>query len=191
MNRRDFFKLESRNVAEIAVNVVDEVVTTRVNWIRPPFALSEMDFLITCTRCQSCVAACSQKVIFPLSVKSGVTVVRTPAMGLLNKACLLCEDWPCVTACKSGALKRPDDEGSMPQLARVSIDKSLCLPWIGPECGGCSDSCPFPETLLWSRDMKPSVNSEKCVGCGLCRQSCILECKAISIAPNEEALSPC
>ena len=109
MNRREFFKTGFQKVSKTLVEAADEHVKQKaLHWIRPPYALNELEFLLACTRCDKCIEACPHDVIFPLPARRGARVTGTPAMNLLNKGCHLCEDWPCVTACEPGALKRPE-----------------------------------------------------------------------------------
>ena len=53
----------------------------------------------------ACIKACPHEIVFPLSPNNGAEVMNTPALDLLNKGCHLCEDWPCVNACETNALK--------------------------------------------------------------------------------------
>jgi ferredoxin-type protein NapG len=105
-------------------------------------------------------------------------------MDLLNKACHLCNDWPCVEACEPGALIHPEQESdeveSLPYIAHVEINTQTCLPYLGPECGACASSCPVPGALLWDME-KPRIDPETCVGCSLCREACIANPKAVTI----------
>ncbi len=187
MDRRDFFR---RGVASLTKAVV-EGVKPGINaqaghWIRPPYALDELDFLLACTRCGACIEACPHDVIFSLPFRSGIKAANTPALDLLHKSCHLCTDWPCVTACEPAALLQcpaPDhDEKTipLPDIATARIETSQCLPYKGPECGACQGVCPVPEAMVWVLG-KPRIDPEHCVGCGLCREACILEAKAISI----------
>ena len=184
MDRRDFFKHLGRKTTEKVVEHVEQrIVQKAAHWIRPPYAIAELEFLLACTRCDACIEACPHKVIFPLPARRGGDVVKTPALDLLNRGCQLCHEWPCVTACEPGALKRPELEGEevpLPKLAKALIETSACLPYQGPDCGACEGSCPVPGALLW-QDFKPSINLENCTGCALCREACIVEPKAISI----------
>jgi ferredoxin len=71
----------------------------------------------------------------------------------------------------------------------VRIDTETCLPYLGPECGACADSCPVPGALRWEGGLRPVIDDEICTGCALCRQACILDPKAIGIAafiPDDE-----
>jgi ferredoxin-type protein NapG len=185
MDRRDFFRSAIAKTGEKVMEHADRKVASQaVHWVRPPFAQPELEFLLTCTRCGDCTNACPHQVIFPLAVRCGARVAGTPALDLTNKGCHLCEDWPCVKSCDVGALKLPyieeSEELATPTLARASVDTSECLPYKGPECGACAGSCPVPDALTWDRQ-KPRIDPEVCVGCGLCREACIVEPKAIRV----------
>jgi len=196
LDRRGFFRLGLQKTAQFAINEAEERANRRARgWIRPPFAISELDFLLKCTRCDQCMEACPHDVLFPLCQKQGLDVISTPAMDLMNKGCHLCHDWPCVTACETGALFSPpqnDPDATIqteqdglsdpviPKLALASIDPQNCLPYMGPECGACADSCPQPDALIWNGP-KPFIDPDHCVGCGLCREVCVANPKAISI----------
>jgi len=212
MDRRSFFRSAldkgSKTIGKAVVKAADAKVKQQaLRWIRPPFAINELEFLLSCTRCTDCIDACPHDVIFALSAKTGARSVATPALDLLNKGCHLCEDWPCVSACEAQSLKLPDDEqanqtssdddsddnNAKPQLessttnkvhaklARVSINETHCLPFSGPECGACISSCPVDGALTLDM-VKPVIDALLCSGCGLCRQACITEPKAIDIA---------
>jgi len=87
-------------------------------------------------------------------------VVGTPAMDLLNKGCHLCDNWPCINACDTGALKLPEDDEAgeiiVQQFAKASIDTSKCWLYAGPECGACAYSCKIDGVLIWECE-KPSI----------------------------------
>jgi len=68
----------------------------------------------------------------------------------------------------------------LPQLARMRIDTQRCLPYLGPECGACADSCPVEGAMSWSSE-KPFIDEQLCTGCALCREACVLEPGAIEI----------
>lgn len=197
LDRSDFFRLGRNKAAKAAVDIAEARAEQRAKrYIRPPFALRELDFLIKCTRCGDCIEACPHEVIFPLSARLGIEIVSTPALDLANDDCRLCKDWPCVTACKPGALQLPepdnpeeDEEKSAilgPRLAEAIIDPRHCLPYLGPECGICGSVCPVPGAIEWEGS-RPKINSDVCTGCALCRVACITEPKAIAITPISAA----
>ncbi|MEA3413378.1 MAG: hypothetical protein U9R74_17855 [Pseudomonadota bacterium] len=186
MDRRAFFRRGLKEVAEVAVKHADAQACGRAErWIRPPYALAELEFLLSCTRCGECAAACPHGVVFPLPARLGAQVMGTPALDLLNKGCHLCEDWPCVVACEPEALRLPEaDEEEAPRppprIAVASIDTRSCLPYSGPECGACAASCPVPGALFWTGE-RPRIDPGLCTGCALCREACIVEPSAIHI----------
>ena len=198
LDRRAFFKRGLKKVSRTVVSYADRKATQKATqWIRPPFAIDELDFTLACSRCGDCISACSYGVIFPLPGSYGASVVNTPAMDLKNKACHLCEDWPCVTACEPAVLKFPEPEKqeveqpdtvadtiskpvSPPKMAWVKISTDSCLPYLGPECGACRSSCKVEGALSWDLT-RPVINHDLCCGCGLCRQACITDPSSITI----------
>ena len=185
MERREFFRLGARKAAETVVRMASERAENRArNWLRPPFARPELEFLLCCTRCDDCIVACPHDVIFKLPAQYGIEAAGTPAMDLTNRGCHFCEGWPCVAACEQNTLALAEDA---PRLATVQIDTDVCLPYSGPECGACADSCPVPGALEWRDGVKPHINQDICTGCALCREACITEPKAINVsAPADE-----
>ena len=188
LNRRDFFRKGIKSATEASDRRSLEL--SRL-WFRPPFAIDELSFLDQCSRCGDCLRVCLTGVIIPLPEKYGSRASGTPVMDLLNKACSLCEDWPCVQVCKPRALRTPiaaDDSADSNQdiplrpMATAAVDVAACIPYLGPECGACADSCPVEGALKWAGD-KPTIDVKYCVGCGLCRQACVTDPKSIRILP--------
>ena len=200
MDRRDFFRRGFSKATEVAVKVADKRVSEKAkHWIRPPFAIPELDFLLACTRCNACIEACPHDVIFPLAARLGADVANTPALDLLKSGCHLCDDWPCVNACEPDVLTFMDKESEsidyseafkadtiktriVEKFANAKIDESVCLPFSGPECGACVSVCSVEGALTLVQE-KPVIDQNLCVGCAMCREACIVEDKAISITP--------
>ncbi len=192
LKRRDLLKLGARKTAGAAAHLAGiKAAWAAENWLRPPFALDELAFELTCTRCDKCIEACEHGVLFKLPARFGLHVAGTPAMDLAKRGCHMCEDWPCVAACEPNALAMavaqvaPEEDGRqpppMPKLASVAIDTKACLPYLGPECGACAHSCPVPGALLWPDGIKPVIDPDACTGCALCREACIAEPKAVTV----------
>lgn len=196
MDRREFFNRGAAKVAQVVTkHAVQKARDNASRWIRPPYSIDEFDFLMACNRCGDCIDACPENIIFPLSAKLGAAVFNTPAMNLKNQACLLCEDWPCVSACEKEALKihitseqsidaeefNETDKMSapLPKIATIHINTKTCLPYNGPECGACR-ICPVDGAMTWLME-KPSINESVCTGCALCREACITEPKSIHV----------
>jgi ferredoxin-type protein NapG len=190
MDRRGFFKNIAYKASEKPVGVIEPKVARRAaNWIRPPYALDETDFLLACTRCDRCVEACPHQVIFKLSTRLGDLVATTPALDLLKKGCHQCEDWPCVNACEDKALVLPklypeagqdETEAELPKMALAEINTKTCLPYSDTECTACANSCPVLGALTWDMTL-PSINLLLCTGCGMCREACVADPKAVNI----------
>jgi ferredoxin-type protein NapG len=202
MDRRGFFKSIANKASDKPVEIVEKKINRRAaNWIRPPYALDEVDFLSACSRCDRCIKACPHQVIFKLPERLGAQVAFTPALDLLKKGCHQCEDWPCVNACKDMALVIPDPESSpneidengtgpepeLPKMARAEINSQTCLPYNGAECNACADSCPVPGALTWDMTL-PIINLLLCTGCGMCREACIVDSKAVNIKSLHNSL---
>ncbi len=188
MDRREFFRRGISKIADSAVKNIDEKAANNAKrWIRPPYAKTELEFLLACTRCNACIEACPHNIIFPLAIKNGAQVANTPALDLLNKGCHLCVEWPCVNACQEAALQVPLNETEtalepeLPRLAKAVINIESCLPYNGPECGACAAACTVAGALAWQSE-RPSINVELCTGCAMCREQCITEPKAILIS---------
>lgn len=200
LKRREFFSLGVKKVAKISTDLVKATNNLRAqNWIRPPFSQPEDGFLLHCTKCSDCITACPHTVLFRLPAHLGSRIEGTPAMDLLNHGCHMCHDWPCVTACETGALAYPeaDEEASdengndgdaekpavLPmKFAQVEINQNTCLPYSGPECSACRQACPVPGAMIWEGGLRPVVDNAVCTGCALCRESCIMDPKAIDIS---------
>jgi ferredoxin-type protein NapG len=185
--RRDLFRRGGKKIAGVASQIAAATAANRADgWIRPPFAIDELEFLLRCTQCDKCAEACPHDVIFALPARTGRHAAGTPAMNLLRRGCHMCVDWPCVAACEPDALNRPEADEERPpeppKLAAAKIDQTTCLPYSGPECGACASACPVPGALNWAGGTRPVIDQEHCTGCALCREACITDPKAIQIS---------
>lgn len=186
-SRRAFFRRVAGKAAEKVVEHAQAKIEARATrWVRPPFALPELEFILACTRCGDCIEACPHNTLFPLPSHYGADVAVTAALDVLNGGCHLCEDWPCVAACEPKALTFPQESDTAPEsvtrkfpkLAHAEIITTDCLPYQGPECGACEGSCLVPNALVW-RGTKPIIDMLYCTGCGLCREACIANPPAV------------
>ena len=181
-SRRNLFRNAFKKTGEVVLKEAErKVEKASARFVRPPGSGSELEFLATCTRCGDCVPACPHETIFLLGAHTGVAA-KTPALDLTNKACHLCEDLPCVAACEPEALKPVAIESL--KFATIRINTTTCLPYLGPECGVCVSVCPVPGAITLDLTI-PEVNAEKCNGCAICREACIVEPSAITIHPLE------
>lgn len=144
---------------------------------RPPGAIPEQQFLAGCTRCDACIKACPQGVIVRASGRFR-GAEGTPVLDLSIAACVMCEDTPCVTACKPGVLKaqRPRKMGT------AWVQPMACLAHTGSFCTVCSERCPVPGAIE-VRQGKPIIHESACTGCGVCVNVCPAPSKAILVMP--------
>src|SRR5207247_2416063 len=58
------------------------------------------------------------------------------------------------------------------QMGIAKVDLNLCYSYTDFVCGTCLKACPVGalQTGMWAR---PIVNTDACVGCGLCERVCI------------------
>ncbi len=166
--------------------------------IRPPGALPEEDFLSACTRCGLCVRDCPYDVLRLGQLGESVPV-GTPYFVAREKACVMCEDIPCVPVCPTGALDHGLENINNARMGlAVVVDQETCIAFLGLRCEVCFNVCPVRgEALTIDRRHNlrsgkhalfiPVVHSDACTGCGLCEQACILEKAAIKVFPVELA----
>ncbi len=144
---------------------------------RPPGAVEERQFLAGCTRCNDCSTACPHDAIRPAAARLG-TIAGTPTIEADHAACLMCEDFPCIAACKPGVLTN-----QIPAIMGTAlITAHLCLAHHGTTCTVCSERCPV-EGAISVVSGKPTVNEEVCTGCGVCRYVCPAPENAILLMP--------
>ncbi len=149
--------------------------------LRPPGAKSEQEFMSKCIRCGRCIEACPYVSLFAANDLEGAAV-GTPILNMREKACQLCEDFPCVNVCPtdalSGIIKREDVD-----MGLAVVDEDTCLAMLGDRCEVCYSVCPLKGTAivldprLREGDsihtiFAPIIHEEDCVGCGLCVERC-------------------
>ncbi len=168
--------------------------------IRPPGALvrgrdggfvrmmDEEEFRAQCIRCGECMKVCPTNVIQPATLEVGLDGLFTPTLvasiGYCDARCNACGG-----VCPSGAL-RPFDVGEKPEIriALARINRDRCLSWQSGEryvvCLVCEQSCPYGAITAENIDtpgavdgsgvgqLRPVVNTSRCVGCGVCEFNC-------------------
>lgn len=87
--------------------------------LRPPGALAEKDFLASCIKCGQCIQVCPYHSLKLLDLSAGIDM-GTPVVDARERGCYLCDLFPCILCCPSGAL---DPETSKIEQVRMGIAK--------------------------------------------------------------------
>lgn len=195
-SRRLFLKRGLSKVTQFGSEVVEQKVSQKAKaWIRPPFAIAELDFLLACTRCDACISACPYDVVFPLPASRGLEVADTPALDIMNKGCHLCSDWPCVTACETKALNfaygkitKDEDEQDNNSLSKALNDEQNkqhnsehngvpSNEYVGRDGETETIQQEMPTAIACPPMAKAMINTGQCMPysgpeCGACKGSC-------------------
>ena len=143
-----------------------------------PFGSESVEkFYKHCTACQLCVTVCPNNVLRP---SSRLEHLMQPEMsfekGYCRPECVKCSE-----VCPAGAiLKITPEEKTEWKVGTAGVDYDLCVVnRDGVSCGNCAHHCPVGAIRLVRKnpdDEKspriPSVNEEKCIGCGACENLC-------------------
>lgn len=184
--RREFFKktLSSlgNTVREIVKSKADTVPETK-RFIRPPGAVDNKKFLSLCTGCDECVKACPHYSIRKLN-KDFDIADGTPIVVPEKTPCYLCDDFPCIRACKEGALKGVSNKEDV-KMGKAYINNSNCMAWGAQFCEHCVRSCPV-SGAIYLDEGKPIVRRDRCVGCGICENICntVNQPLAVKVVPE-------
>jgi len=155
--------------------------------LRPPGARPEPEFLAACLRCGQCVEACPFETL-RLAVGVGAGIANgTPYLESRAVPCWLCQgfdDLRCIAACPTGALEPVTDIADI-RMGSAVVDEGVCLAYNGAMCRVCWHICPFPDrALTYDRRLRPVVDPEVCIGCGLCDYACPTEPSSIPVRPR-------
>lgn len=135
------------------------------------------DFYKHCTACQLCVSACPNNVLRP---SSSLEHLMQPEMGYEHGYCRP-ECTKCSQICPSGAiLPISPEEKTAIYIGIASVNLDLCVVnRDGVSCGNCSRHCPTGAIIMVRKNPEdreslriPTVNEERCIGCGACENLC-------------------
>ena len=152
--------------------------------LRPPGAQGEADFSSRCVKCGKCIQSCPYQVLHPAGIEAGA-LVGSPVVDARAQACRLCEDFPCVASCPTGALRDVSTREDV-RMGVTVIDEERCLSFQGMRCEVCYRACPLIDSALTidyrmreNDDIHsvfaPVVHEDACVGCGLCVERCVVD----------------
>ena len=154
----------------------DKQIPQRNKPIVPPGAVSLEHLSAHCTACQLCVSACPNNVLRPSdSLERFMQPESSYEKGFCRPECNKCSQ-----VCPNGAIKplAVEDKVSTHIGHAVWVQKN-CLPASqGASCGLCARRCPVGAITMVQLEgakdgvMVPSVDTEKCIGCGACEYYC-------------------
>ena len=143
----------------------------------PAGSESLKNFTDHCTACQLCVSVCPNQVLRP---STSLDTFMMPEMGFergyCRPECTLCSE-----ICPAGAIKpvsRVEKSSIQVGIAVINLDNCI-VNTDGVHCGNCSKHCPAnairmvrkePDSDNWLRI--PTVNENRCIGCGACENVC-------------------
>ncbi len=95
--------------------------------LRPPGAVDEDDFLSMCIKCGQCLQVCPYDSII-LEDIDGLGGVGTAYIDPQRRGCYLCEAFPCILACPTGALDHDKDEIKYIDMGKaIIVNENACL----------------------------------------------------------------
>ncbi len=143
-----------------------------------PFGSESVEkFYKHCTACQLCVTVCPNNVLRP---SSRLEHLMQPEMSFEKGYCRP-ESLKCSEVCPAGAiLKITPEEKPEWKVGTAGVDYDLCVVnRDGVSCGNCAHHCPVGAIRMVRKNPNdekspriPSVNEEKCIGCGACVNLC-------------------
>ena len=176
-------KADEKTVDGVLGVIADKQRYARQTPVCPPGSASLRNLQQHCTGCQLCVTACPNGV---LTTGTDLLHGLQPTMSYENGHCRP-ECHACSDVCPAGAI-RPlgaTHEEKMSRKSSLKIGRAVwiqdnCLPLTeGIKCGNCARHCPSGAiTMVPSNPddkqspMVPSVDDERCIGCGACEHLC-------------------
>ena len=172
--------------------------------LRPPGSVEEELFARLCIRCGQCLQVCPAKVLQPLGLEQGIDRLWTPWANADWAGCEpTCNN--CGQVCPTGAIQALSLERKrQTRMGLAEVDANTCVQYQGQgECETegasliCRDACEAARYAAIVSEGEghavPTVQSEQCVGCGLCQAACyranviekhLLKLAAIRVAPG-------
>ena len=148
----------------------------RTDWLRPPGAVEEPEFLERCTKCEDCLEACPYEAIVHNSQDG------TPVIFQEKSPCRLCEDFPCIDACETEALLPVNSPRDI-QMGLAVVMHQDCTADQG--CNACVSKCPTQAISMNFSNFRIMIDEHSCVGCGICQHIChsVNDRVAIKVVP--------
>lgn len=167
----------------------------RITPVSPPGSVSHAHLNDKCTACLLCVNQCPDKIIRPSINEYGWTSVMQPTLsfehGYCRTDCTVCSDVCPTDAIKKFTKKEEKIKTSMGHA--IYVRENCIVVKDDVNCDGCWRICPTDAITREYRDtgvaymeptgtdadtntvnlrLVPSVNNDKCIGCGACEYIC-------------------
>jgi len=145
--------------------------------IVPAGAVSLKNFTEHCTACQLCVSVCPNHVLRP---SADLDTFMLPEMSYERGYCRP-ECNRCSQVCPAGAIRPVSiEEKSSVQTGHAVVNLDICVVNTDEvSCGNCARHCPAGAIRLVRKNPDdenslriPTVNEERCIGCGACENLC-------------------
>ncbi len=180
VGRRVFLGFAAGGAAGLAYGKIAGKAPASAPCIRPPGAAARA-FNALCSRCGNCMEACPYDLIVPDLGSSGIDGLFTPVLKFRSQNpaqeqfCFQ-DCTACTQVCPSGALRfMKTAEKQQTAIGVARIDKKKCIAWEkGEYCVVCQEFCPY-QAIIESDHKKvkcPTVDEDKCRGCGACESQC-------------------
>ena len=147
------------------------------DFVRPPGAVPEDEFLARCVRCAACIAVCPPNALQALYAETGIAALFSPGLvpagGPCDPHCARCGE-----VCPTGAIRElTGEERLWAKTGTAILDRETCIAWKdGEKCMVCDEVCPFDAVVFGQEPdhavSVPHVEAERCVGCGFCEHEC-------------------
>jgi len=199
VTRRSFLKYSLQAGAAIGLCGGLSLTTSAQPHLRPPGVAAGADFSTNCIRCGNCVEVCPTKALEQLDLSLDIKNIGTPVLNPERGGCIAWKEpcLKCVEACPTKVLSKytPIEKQV---LGVAHIQEEGCV-----NCMLCFEKCPIQGAVLFPNpkgepftraydipsDMKlkyaktkPYIDTERCVGCGLCAHFCPV--KVMDIKPS-------
>lgn len=179
--RRQFIKIAGVSMLAAAASLGGKTVQATRKTLRPPGALPESEFMSVCNRCGRCIKVCPNNALQPMPITDGIEYFDTPQIIPRKANCSLC--LTCQEVCPTGAITKVSLD--QVHMGKAELNRQRCLAWKDKKfCLICAEQCPF-QAIKYDDQKRPSVQTDKCVGCGTCERACaVIGEAAIRVRPK-------
>ena len=157
--------------------IAEKKIPRRATPIVPPGARGLKHLTSCCTACQLCVSVCPNDVLRP---STDISRLMQPEASYERGYCRP-ECTRCSQVCPAGAILpvTAADKSSIQTGHAVWVKDNCVAVTDGVECGNCARHCPVGAISMISPAADrpaapkiPSVDTERCIGCGACENLC-------------------